>query len=138
MERYVIRGGSDGYQRLQMLARQHHPGTVEVLRLAGLRPGMRCLDLGCGSGDVTFELARLAGPDGSATGPDMDPVKVGLATDEAAARGLANVTFRTGNLRDWHEPAAYDLVYSRFLRQHLADPAVALAGCGRQSRPAVC
>jgi ubiquinone/menaquinone biosynthesis C-methylase UbiE len=66
MERYVIRGGSAGYQRLQMLARQHHPGTVEVLRLAGLRPGVRCLHLGCGSGDVTFELpgwpARTARP----------------------------------------------------------------------------
>ena len=79
MERYVIRGGSAGYQRLQLLARQHHPRTVEVLRQAGLRPGLRCLDLGCGSGDVTFELPRQAGPDGSATGLDLDPVKLGLA-----------------------------------------------------------
>src|SRR5436190_3886137 len=52
MERYVIRGGSAGYQRLQLLARRQRPGTLEVLRLAGVRPGMRCLDLGCGNGDV--------------------------------------------------------------------------------------
>jgi ubiquinone/menaquinone biosynthesis C-methylase UbiE len=135
VERYVIRGGSAGYQRLQMLARQHHPGTVEVLRLAGLRPGLRCLDLGCGSGDVTFELARQAGPDGSATGLDMDPVKLGLARDEAAALGLANVTFREASIRDWHEPAAYDLVYSRFLLQHLADPVAALAQMWAAVRP---
>jgi ubiquinone/menaquinone biosynthesis C-methylase UbiE len=72
MERYVIRGGRSGYQRLQMLARVQNPNTLEVLRQAGLCPGMHCLDVGCGSGDVTFELARLAGPDGSATGLDMD------------------------------------------------------------------
>jgi len=127
MERYVISGGNAGYKRLQLLARRQRPGTLEVLRLAGVRPGMRCLDLGCGNGDVTFELARLAGPDGSVTGLDMDPVKLGLARDEAAARGLANVTFRTANIRDWHEPGAYDLVFSRFLLQHLAAPTVVLA-----------
>jgi ubiquinone/menaquinone biosynthesis C-methylase UbiE len=96
---------------------------------------MHCLDVGCGSGDVTFELAWLAGPDGSATGLDMDPVKLGLATDEAAARGLANVTFREASVRDWHEPAAYDLVFSRFLLQHLADPAAALARMWAAVRP---
>ena len=122
----MISGGSAGYQRLQILARRHRPGTLEVLRLAGMRPGLRCLDLGCGGGDVTFELGRLAGPDGSATGLDMDPVKLELAAAEAAARGLANVTFRQASIRDWHEPAAYDLVFSRFLLQHLADPVAVL------------
>lgn len=135
MERYVIRGASAGYQRLQLLARVQNPGTLEVLRQAGIRPGMRCLDVGCGSGDVTFELARLAGPGGSATGLDIDPVKVGLATDEAAARGLANVTFRTASVRDWHEPAAYDLVFSRFLLQHLAEPTAILAQMWESVRP---
>jgi ubiquinone/menaquinone biosynthesis C-methylase UbiE len=135
MERYVIRGGSAGYQRLQMLARVQNPNTLEVLRQAGMRPGMRCLDVGCGSGDVTFELARLAGPEGSATGLDMDPVKLGLATEEAAARGLANVTFRTASIREWHEPGGYDLVVSRFLLQHLADPAAALARMWEAVRP---
>lgn len=135
MERYVIRGGESGYQRLQMLARVQNPNTLEVLRQAGLRPGMRCLDVGCGSGDVTFELARLAGPEGSATGLDMDPVKLRLARDEAAARGLPNVTFREANIRDWHEPAVYDLVFSRFLLQHLAGPAAALARMWEAVRP---
>ncbi len=124
MERYVISGGRTGYQRLQVLARRQRPGTLETLRQAGIRPGMRCLDLGCGNGDVTFEMARLAGPDGSATGVDMDPVKLALATEEAASRGLGNVTFRTASVRDWHEPGAYDLVFSRFLLQHLAAPTV--------------
>jgi len=47
MERYVLRGGRWGYDRLQLLARVRRPYTLELLGLAGLRPGMRCVDLGC-------------------------------------------------------------------------------------------
>jgi SAM-dependent methyltransferase len=83
---------------------------------------MRCLDLGCGSGDVTFELARRAGPDGHVTGLDQDEVKLALARERTVAGGLANVEFRTGNVYEWDEPATYDLVYCRFLLQHLSRP----------------
>ena len=72
MEPYVIRGGQQGYERLKVLARAHWPGTSALLERVVLHPGMRCLDLGCGGGDVTLELARLIGPDGHVTGIDMD------------------------------------------------------------------
>ena len=58
-------------ERLQLLARVRRADTAELLRRAELRPGMRCLDLGCGGGEVTFELARLAGPSGSVVGIDL-------------------------------------------------------------------
>jgi ubiquinone/menaquinone biosynthesis C-methylase UbiE len=38
-------------------------------------------------------------------------------------RGCSNVEFRVGNVTDWDEPAGYDLVYCRFLLQHLSRPA---------------
>jgi ubiquinone/menaquinone biosynthesis C-methylase UbiE len=83
---------------------------------------MRCLDLGCGGGEVTFEIARLVGAEGHVTGVDMDEVKLSLGRASAAERGLANVEFRAGNVNDWDEPARYDLVYCRFLLQHLSRP----------------
>jgi 2-polyprenyl-3-methyl-5-hydroxy-6-metoxy-1,4-benzoquinol methylase len=83
---------------------------------------MRCLDLGCGGGEVTFELARLVGAQGHVTGVDMDEVKLSLARATAAERGLTNVEFRAGNVNDWDEPAGFDLVYCRFLLQHLSRP----------------
>jgi 2-polyprenyl-3-methyl-5-hydroxy-6-metoxy-1,4-benzoquinol methylase len=89
--------------------------------LAGLRPGMRCVDLGCG-GEGTFELAEMTGPGGFVTGVDMDEVKLALARRTAAERGLANVEFRQANVSDWAEPAAYDFVYSRLLLMHLKQP----------------
>ena len=94
----MIRGGSDGYTRLQVLARARRADTVELLRRAGLLPGMRCLDLGCGGGEVSFELASLAGVSGSVVGIDMDEVKLALAREAATGRGFANVEFRAGNV----------------------------------------
>jgi ubiquinone/menaquinone biosynthesis C-methylase UbiE len=118
----VIRGGREGYDRLQVLARARWPDTADLLARAGVRPGMRCLDLGCGGGEVTFEIARLVGAEGHVTGVDMDEVKLSLGRGAAGERGLINVEFRVANVDDWDEPAAYDLVYCRFLLQHLSRP----------------
>jgi ubiquinone/menaquinone biosynthesis C-methylase UbiE len=121
-EQYVIRGGQQGYERLTVLARSWQPTTAALFERVQLGEGMRCLDLGCGSGDVTFEMARRVGPDGSVTGVDMDEVKLGLAREAAAAQGLANVEFRQLNIYELAEPDFYDLVYSRFVLQHLSRP----------------
>jgi cyclopropane fatty-acyl-phospholipid synthase-like methyltransferase len=79
MERYVIRGGREGYARLRVLAAARRASTLELFQLAGLRPGMRCVDLGCGSGDVTPGMAALAGPAGRVTGIDADQAKLEYA-----------------------------------------------------------
>jgi ubiquinone/menaquinone biosynthesis C-methylase UbiE len=122
VERYVIRGGREGYERLKVLGRAAWPHTSDLLHLVGLRPGIRALDLGCGGGDVTFEISEMIGPDGNVTGIDMDDVKLALARETATVRRLTNIEFRAENVNDWNEPDAYDLVYSRFLLEHLSRP----------------
>jgi SAM-dependent methyltransferase len=122
VERYVIRGGQPGYERLLLLARDRWPDTAALFERAGLSRGMRCIDIGCGGGEVTLEIARLVAPQGSVVGVDMDEIKLDLGRRAAAARGLGNVEFRAMNVRDWDEPGGYDAVYSRFLLQHLSDP----------------
>lgn len=49
-------------------------------------------------------------------------MKVALAIDAAAQRGLTNVTFQVANVNGWQDSAAYDFVYCRFLLQHLRRP----------------
>jgi SAM-dependent methyltransferase len=122
VERYVIRGGKEGYERLLLLARDRWPDTAALFERAALSPGMRCIDLGCGGGEVTLEIARLVAPGGSVTGVDMDEIKLDLGRREAAGRGLGNVEFRRLDIRDWDEPGGYDAVYCRFLLQHLSQP----------------
>jgi ubiquinone/menaquinone biosynthesis C-methylase UbiE len=88
VERYVIRGGKEGYERLQLLGRDRWPDTAALFERAGLSAGMRCIDLGCGGGEVTLEIAGLIAPRGRVTGVDMDEIKLNLARRAAAARGL--------------------------------------------------
>jgi len=135
VERYVIRGGQGGYERLLLLARDRWPDTAALFARAGLSPGMACVDLGCGGGEVTFEIARLVAPGGSAVGVDMDEIKLDLARQAAAARGLANVEFRALNVNDWDEPGGYDAVFCRFLLQHLNRPADLLRRMWAAVRP---
>lgn len=122
MQRYVIRGGREGYERLKVLARGRRDDTAALLNRIGVRPGWRCLDVGCGSGDVTLEIARMVGENGSVVGIDIDPVKLDLARNEALKSGPRNIEFRVVDVNKWSEPPSYDLVYCRFLLQHLSQP----------------
>jgi ubiquinone/menaquinone biosynthesis C-methylase UbiE len=88
MTSYVIRGGKPGYDRLALLARERWPDTRALLERAGIEPGIRCADIGCGGGAVTLELARLVAPGGTVVGIDTDEAKLGLARQPACrARG---------------------------------------------------
>ena len=122
MTGYVIRGGKPGYDRLLLLARERWPDTHALLEQAGISAGMRCIDIGCGGGQVTMEIARLVAPGGTVIGIDADEVKLAMARQAAAQRQLANVEFTARDVRDWNEPGSYDVVYSRFLLQHLSQP----------------
>jgi ubiquinone/menaquinone biosynthesis C-methylase UbiE len=133
--RYVIRGGREGYDRLKLLARALGPGTEGLFDRIGLRPGLRCLDLGCGGGEVSIAMADRVGPQGSVVGIDMDEVKVGLGRQEVQARGLANVELRVADVTSWDEPEAYDVVFARTLLQHLTDPVAQLRRMWRAVRP---
>jgi SAM-dependent methyltransferase len=131
---YVIRGGLKGRERLRVLARVMWPATGALLEPL-VRPYARCLDVGCGGGDVTVELARLAA-DGVAVGLDVDETKLALARGEALATGLGNVEFRTEDaLAPPTSDEQFDIVYSRFLLSHLPDPARAVANMAARLAP---
>src|SRR5215469_11188782 len=119
---YVIRGGVEGRERLRVLSRVMHPTTLDLLRRAGARPGMVCMDAGCGGGDVAFELARIAGPQGRVVGVDFDEVKLELARSEAHVQQLTNIEFRKADLTKPGPQGEFDLIHARFLLTHLRSP----------------
>ncbi len=133
-EDYVLRGGRQGANRLRILNRVKWPTTEPLLEAAGLRAGMRCLDVGCGGGDVTLKMAALVGGEGHVVGVDRDPSILQLARWEAEDRGLP-VTFRTVEAEELSEESAYDLVFSRYLLSHLPRPQRVLEAMVRAARP---
>jgi SAM-dependent methyltransferase len=119
---YIIRGGAAGRERLRVLSRVMGPMTVRLLERVGVPRGARCLDAGCGGGDVTLTLSRMVGPAGAVVGIDIDDVKLDLARREAAADGAGNVDYRHAGIDEVSADGAFDVAYSRFLLCHLPDP----------------
>ncbi len=125
---YVIRGGEAGKARLHVIGDALWPTTAAVLHDGGgICPGMNCLDLGCGGGDVALAMARLVEPAGRVVGIDMDAVKVDLARADAAEQNLSNVEFRVGDAATLDAEAEYDIVYARLLLAHVKEPDAVLA-----------
>ena len=130
---YVIRGGLKGRERLRVLARVMWPSTRALLE-PRVSAHARCLDVGCGGGDVSLPLARLA-CDGSVLGVDVDETKLALARGEALAAGIRNIEFRTENvLEPPTSDETFDVVYARFVLSHLPDPARAVSNMSRATR----
>jgi ubiquinone/menaquinone biosynthesis C-methylase UbiE len=132
---YIIRGGVKGRERLRVLSRVMRPTTMALLHRAGLRPGMACLEAGCGGGDVAFDMACAVGPSGRVVGIDIDQKVLELAIAEAAGQQLSNLEFRLMDITESAPTAEFDLVHARFLLTHLADPSGALARMRGALRP---
>jgi SAM-dependent methyltransferase len=96
----------------------------EALRLHPPSAGDRVLDIGCGFGDATQQLAALVGPGGSAIGVDVSPRFVEAATREAA--GIANVEFAVADAQTTTFAERFDLAFSRFGTMFFANPVAAL------------
>jgi len=134
-ETYVIRGGAEGRARLRVLSEVMGPATRALLAEAGVARGAVCLDVGCGGGDVTRELARLVGPEGQVTGVDRDPATLEIARRETAELGFDNVAYEAHDVLGWQPDRTWDVIYARFLLSHLADPGSLIATLRRSLRP---
>src|ERR1700757_1508102 len=126
LKHYIIRGGIEGWERLRILSRVMQPTSCELLRRVGAGPGMTCLEVGCGSGDLAFDLAAMVGPTGRVVCTEIDRVKLDLSQNEAKNRKIENVEFRYSDIMLEAVEGGFDLVHCRFILTHLPDPAAAL------------
>ena len=99
---------------------------TEALRRHPPREGSRVLDLGCGFGDTTLEIARLVGPLGSATGVDAAPRFVEQARAETRAAGTPNARYFAADVQADDLEGPYDSAFSRFGTMFFASPVAAL------------
>jgi SAM-dependent methyltransferase len=104
-------------RRYRMMAEQARAGEADRWRQAGIRPGARVADVGCGPGALLPVLAAEVGPDGHVTGVDADPAAVAAA--QAYTSDLGTVTVREGTAeRTGLEPGTYDVVTVRHVLAH--------------------
>jgi SAM-dependent methyltransferase len=111
------------------------PATRMIFTEAGIQPGMRVLDLGCGAGDVTFVAAGLVGQGGSVVGVDSSPEALARARLRARQRGLAQVQFVEGDIHDPAPGGPFDAIVERLALWLVPDPAAVLRAQATVLRP---
>jgi SAM-dependent methyltransferase len=132
---YIMRAGSEGIDRLRSISRVMQPETLSFLQRAGIGPGMACLEVACGSGDVAFDMSRMVSPGGRLVATDIDEDKLEAARREAESQGLTNLEFRFADLTREEPEREFDLIHARFILTHLPDPSRALTSMRQALRP---
>jgi SAM-dependent methyltransferase len=125
----------------EAVLRSHRWRTAEnsaAYLLDHLLPGMDLLDVGCGPGTLTADLAARVAP-GRVVGVDAAADVVAAASEHLAEVGAAGVTLVAGDFRDpalgLGDAGGFDVVHAHQVLQHLRDPAAALAAMAALARP---
>lgn len=114
----------------ESVLRSHRWRTAEnsaAYLLGHVVPGVRLLDVGCGPGTITADLAERVGPTGSVVAVDASRGVLREAARVCAERGLANVEFRTADAHALEfADGTFDVVHAHQVLQHVHDPVLAL------------
>ncbi len=134
--RYTLATGAAAANRLEVLHEIWGPGTRETSLKAGLTPGMKVADFGCGVGTVSAMFAEIVGPLGRVMALDLSAAQLDQARARAAKAGLSNIDFLETDATATGLPdGSFDFVFCRFLLLHLPKPMAGLAEMKRVLRP---
>jgi ubiquinone/menaquinone biosynthesis C-methylase UbiE len=107
----------------------------EAMRAYPPPTGGRALDIGCGFGDTTMQIAELVGDGGSALGVDVAPRFIEQAREDARQAGVANVSFEVADVQATSFDETFDCAFSRFGTMFFANPVAALRNVRAALRP---
>lgn len=111
-------------------------GAESLLERAGVRPGMRVLDAGCGPGRVTLPAARRVGPSGRVVALDVQPRMLAKLAERVEAERLANVDLVEAGLGEGKLPEeAFDVALLVTVLGEIGEKAAALREIHRSLRP---
>ena len=90
------------------------PATEAMLEMAGVRRGVRVLDVASGAGDQTLDIAQRVGPEGFVLATDLSPAILALAQDNAQRAGFNHVQTQVADGEHLQvEPASFDAAVCR-------------------------
>ncbi len=118
---YILGNKDSEITRLEIQATLFEPLTRQTLLNAGLKKGMSCIDIGCGSGSVTRLMANLVGKTGYVVGVDIDNRYLQYCNSNITSG--QNIEFIHDDIckSQLDSEERFDIVYSRFMFHHLTD-----------------
>lgn len=120
--RHILQGGLS----------RHSAAIVPGLPIT---PGMAVLDVGCGWGDMSLQVAAMVGPSGRVVGIDCVEMFLEAARQDALAQGFGNVTFLRGDAEIALPEAEFDYVVARFGTMFFTNPVAALRRMRKALKP---
>ena len=124
--RYDLGHHSDELGRLNVHGRALAGPARALLEAAGLRRGMRVLDVASGAGDMSFVVADVVGQDGEVSGVERAAEAILKARARAESQERANVRFVEGDIHDWYENGTFDAVICRLVLMYVPNPSAVL------------
>jgi ubiquinone/menaquinone biosynthesis C-methylase UbiE len=127
-DNYLLKTGDADYQRLTILNRLYNPTALHFLADSGIKAGMTILEIGCGTGHMACELAKLVGPSGKVIAIDSSAAQIDVAKRTAQQAGIKNIEFLVHDMRELNIlNRGYDATYGRWVIEFTEQPEVILA-----------
>ncbi|MCB0394303.1 MAG: methyltransferase domain-containing protein [Bdellovibrionales bacterium] len=138
-EPYVLGTDEDELDRLGIQHRVWAEETSRVWRDSGVRNGSTILDLGCGPGYTTFDLAQVVGASGKVVAADQSDKFLNYIRNQIRARGVENIDVHSVDAQSLDDFESWkgkmDFVYTRWLLCWLPDPEIAIRAAFESLKP---
>ncbi len=122
---YFLSTNDQARERLTLQHQLYVKSSVNLLHEAGIRPGMKGLEIGCGAGDMTRELARLLAGEGSLLATDYSEEQVAYV--EKNTCDFENIRYKVWDVNQLSElNETFDFIYCRMVLHHLVDASAAM------------
>lgn len=127
---YILGTGNDELERLSLQHRIWSDAAVASWKRAGIGPNTRVIDLGCGPGFASYDLAQLVGYDGEVLAIDESKSFIDFVNSQAQTRNLPQLKAQLGDVQNLNVTSQlekkFDAVYCRWVLCWLAEPAKAI------------
>ena len=121
-DKYHHAGKLEEVVRLEAQAKAFGRLLEKEFEIIGLKPGMKVLDAGCGTGAVARKMAAKVSP-GEVYGVDIDPLFISEAKKLAINEGIKNIEFELGDVNDLKQfDGTFDVSYCRLVLMHVKNP----------------
>ena len=134
-QEYLLGTNDEELTRLGFQHRVWAESTFGLWERAGFAPGQTILDVGCGPGYATFDLASLVGPEGRIVAVDESPRFLDFLNAQCKLRGVMHIDVRHGDVQRLDIPEqSVDGAYARWVLCYVKDPEAVVAGVARALR----